>query len=418
MVNTINTNLKHTIQYAIIQSFYWSVFCSSYSFATVFLLARQFTNSQIGIVLGVAGLSSAFLQPAVAAFVDKAGKISIEETIVILIGMAAALASTRFFFSDSFMTLVLLFIFELSILYTLQPLVNTLGMRFINQGIEINFGLARGVGSMAYAIVSVILGALTQNFGAGSLPLISVGLYIVLGITVYIFMQRPAANSEGDALHPKSAIPENAGHGAASGLIPFLTRYKRFFVFLIAVVFTFCSHSMINNYLIQITKNVGGTAKEMGIANAISAILELPAMILFGFLFKKIRCSFILKFALFFFIIKAAVTLWAANVWALYAAQLLQFPSYALFIPASIFYVNEVIDRDDSTKGQAFMTSAITLGGVAASSLGGWLLDQSGTGGMLLVGLICAALGAVIGILASGKAKAKEYAADKLYSQD
>lgn len=409
MVDTINS--KYTFKYALIHSFYWSVFCSSYSFATVFLLSKHFSNSQIGIVLAIAGISAALLQPSVAAFTDTAKGISIEHMIAILTGTAGLFALTRFFLSDGFMVLAVLCILELSILCTLQPLVNALGMQLINRGIEINFGLARGVGSMSYAIISIILGVLVENLGAGSLTAASVGLYLALGAVSYAFMKRQNVAADKDSLCSENAKNvESTDHVPAHSLLTFLRHYKRFIAFLAAIALTFCSHSMINNYLIQIAEHVGGTAKDMGIANAISAALELPAMIAFGFLVRKVRCSSILKFSLFFFALKAAATLWATNLWMLYAAQTLQFCSFAMFTPASIFYVNEIVKKNDLAKGQAFMTSTITLGGVAASFLGGRLLDRSGAGGMLVFGFICAVLGFSIGILAVGKTRPLEYA--------
>lgn len=410
MVHNININLKYTIKYSAVHSFYWSIFCSSLGFASVFLLSKHFRNSQIGIVFAVANILSVLLQPAVAAFADTARKISMKDLILILVGTAGALAAARCFLSEYFIVLSLVFILELTILLTLQPLVNSLGMQLINTGIGVNFGLARGMGSMTYAVFSVLLGVLVENLGTDSLPVVSVGLYIALGAAVYTFTKKQSPHTEGDAILSESiGVTDKTEIDDTNHLFSFFIHNKKFVALMAAVSLTFCSHSMINNYFIQITENVGGTAKDMGIATGIAAAIELPAMVLFGFWVKKIRCSSILKLSLFFFMVKAALTMLATNVWMLYAAQMFQFSSYALFIPASVYYVNEIIKKDDMAKGQAFMTSAITLGGVAASLLGGWLLDGSGAGRMLFVGLIAAALGFIIGFCAVEKVGVNEY---------
>ena len=409
MTNTIDTSLKYTIKYSGVHSFYWSVFCSSFSFASVFLLSKHFTNSQIGIVLAIANVFAVLLQPAVAAFADTTNRISMKDLIVIMIGIAGMLAAARCFMSKEFIVLAVLFILELTMLFTLQPLVNSLGMQLINKGIEINFGLARGMGSMAYAVLSILLGVLVDNLGTDSLPVVSFGLYIALGIAIYTFKKNQSTHAECDTICAERVeVAGEVQNVDTNNLFSFFTHNKRFAALIVAVSLAFCSHSMINNYLIQITENVGGTAKDMGIATGIAAAIELPAMILFGFCVKKIRCSLILKFSLFFFMVKTAITLLATNVWMLYAAQIFQFTSYALFIPASVYYVNEIIKKDDLAKGQAFMTSAITLGGVTAGLLGGWLLDHSGVKGMILAGLIAAALGFIIGLCAIEKVEVKE----------
>lgn len=403
MGTLINTNQKYTIRYAAIHSFYWSVFCCSFSFASVFLLSKHFSNSQIGIVLAAANISAVFLQPSVAAFADTTSKISIKGLIALLIGMSGALAAARFLISDSFILLAVLYVLELSILCTLQPLLYSLGMQLINAGVAINFGLARGLGSLSYAIFSVLLGIIVEYLGTDSLTAFSVGLYIALGVVIYTFTAKQITCAADEACPPECA--EAAGSRKSAGIVSFFAHNKKFVLLMAAVSFTFCSHIMINNYMIQIAENVGGSSKDMGIANGISAAIELPAMVLFGFLVKKIPCGSILKFSFLFFLIKAAITMQATNIWMLYAAQLLQFCSYALFIPASVFYVNQVVKKEDLAKGQAFITSANALGGVVASALGGWLLDHSGVGGMLFAGVIAAAVGAVIGFFVIEKVK-------------
>lgn len=418
MVTNIKTNdnpaLKYTIKYSAVHSFYWSVFCSSLSFASVFLLSKRFSNSQIGIVLAIANIIAVLLQPAVAAFADTTKKILMKDIIVILVGAAGALAAVRFFLSEYFIILAVLFILELTILFTLQPLVNSLGMQLINKGIGLNFGLARGMGSMAYAVFSILLGVLVEHYGTNSLPVVSVGLYTALGISIYTFTKKRSVPATGGTIRSESGeMGKEAEHAVTDKLFSFLAHNKRFTALMAAVSLAFCSHSMINNYLIQITENVGGTAKDMGIATGIAAAIELPAMILFSFLIKKIRCSSILKFSLFSFAIKTAITMLATSVWMLYAAQIVQFISYALFIPASIYYVNETVNKDDLAKGQAFVTSAITLGGVTASLFGGLLLDGSGVKGMLFVGLIAATLGFVIGFFAVETVEVKELVSDR-----
>ena len=53
--------------------------------------------------------------------------------------------------------------------------------------------------------------------------------------------------------------------------------------------------------------------------------------------------------------------------------------AFALYIPASVYYVNETMAPRDKFKGQAVMTATNTLGGVIGSLLGGFLLDHSGS---------------------------------------
>ena len=180
---------------------------------------------------------------------------------------------------------------------------------------------------------------------------------------------------------------------------------RQFFLLLTAVVFSFCTEIMIANFLIQIMERVGGTAENVGIANGLAAAIEVPSMALFGVLIKKFSSGTLLRFSFVAFVLKALATMLAPSVPVLYAVQILQFGAYALFVPASVYYANEIVPEKDLAKGQAALTSASTFGGVAASLLGGWLLDCAGVGVMLGVCTLISALGCVMGILAVKKDK-------------
>ena len=48
----------------------------------------------------------------------------------------------------------------------LQPLVNSVSIYYINRGVNVDFGIARGIGSLLYAVCSSILGALVAQTGS------------------------------------------------------------------------------------------------------------------------------------------------------------------------------------------------------------------------------------------------------------
>lgn len=384
--------LKYTAKYAAIQGSYWPIFCSSYSFASVFLLLRDFNNGQIGIVLALANVFAVFLQPIVAVYADTTKKISLKNLTALLALAAGMLTTVRCLIPGVLPVLAVLLVLELTLLFSLQPLISALGMRMINKGININFGFARGFGSLAFAACSYIVGILVERFGPEASPVVSVCFFIILIFFVYTFTKNRELQTDTASMQQT----DEEKRDNATSILGFFQKYKRFILLLLAVACTFVSHSMINNYFIQITNNVGGDTKDMGFAIGLAAAIELPAMMLFTWLSKKIRCSFILKSSFVFFLIKAVLTFLAPNVAVLYVAQVFQFFAYAMFIPASIYYVNQIIGREDLVKGQAFMTGAITLGGVAASLLGGWLLDAYGAGELLAASSVATVIGLII----------------------
>lgn len=400
-MNTPSTSFRYTLKYSLLQGSYWPIICAVYNFSSVYLLSKGFTNPQIGIILALANIFAVILQPAIASYADTSVKISLKKLTVMLAIIAAVLSAAIFLLPPQFVTLSLLFTIDLALLLTLQPFVNSLGMQLINRGISFNFGLARGIGSISFAVFSYVIGFFIEQYEPDATMVIAM-------LLLFFFIFFTGTLPTGATSLPKTPTPtteksKSEASGKSLNAFAFMLRYKRFSLLLLAVSLTFTSHVMLNNYAMQIVTNVNGTAKNMGTAIAIAAAVELPAMALFTFFIRKTKCSLLLKLSLFFFCIKALIALLAPNVLVFYISQLFQFSAYAVFIPASIYYVNLVIDETDMIKGQAFMTGAISLGGVIGSFLGGLLLGGSGVRGMLIVSVVTSVLGFVISLPAIEK---------------
>ena len=153
---------------------------------------------------------------------------------------------------------------------------------------------------------------------------------------------------------------------------------------------------LINNFFIQIMTNVGGNSKDMGNAIFLAAVLELPTMSLFLKIKNRISCRKLLMISASAFTIKHIITYFASSVAMIYSAQVIQIAGYALFIPASVYYVSRLIDKSDMVKGQALVTGAITVSGVFASLSGGILIDTLGVSSMLLIGALVSGIGTIL----------------------
>ena len=88
---------------------------------------------------------------------------------------------------------------------------------------------------------------------------------------------------------------------------------------------------------------------------------------------------------------------------AMYLSQSVQLFAYAVFIPAAAYYVSETMEEHDQVKGQAFITSAITIGGVFSNLISGRILDVLGVKPMLIVGSIVCAVGVGVAFVAMSR---------------
>lgn len=387
-------NLKHNksldIRYSMIHGLYWMTYCTMMGYASVFLLHKGFNNSLIGVILAVSNIIATVAQPALATYVDRTNKISLKNLIAIIVsGVIGFSISVNFLKSPSIILIaVIIIVFTLTM--SLQPLINSLSFEFESHGYEVNFGLARGIGSVSYAVISLILGYIVEKYNPDILPIFYVVLTIGLVILIYTFSLPKGAKSQ--LVHER----HYSRKGSNINIIGFCKKYKKFMVFLLGVICIFLDHTIINNFFIQIMTNVGGNSKDMGNAIFLAAVLELPTMSLFFKIKEKISCRKLLVISSAAFTIKHIITYFASSVAMIYVAQVVQVAGYALFIPASVYYVSRLIDKSDMVKGQALVTGAITVSGVFASLSGGILIDTLGVSSMLLIGAIVSVIGTIL----------------------
>lgn len=179
----------------------------------------------------------------------------------------------------------------------------------------------------------------------------------------------------------------------SKSLAEFLKTNKRFAIFLVGVMLLFHTHMLASNYLYQIIESVGGNSSHLGVASSLAAAVEIPGMILFAKIVEKISCQKLIRIAGMVYAVKFLCFYMADSVTMVYVAQMFQIGSYAIFIPASVYYVSHLFGKADTVKGQSLVTTAITLGTVIASLDGGWIMDHFGVREMLLVAMVIAWIG-------------------------
>lgn len=381
----INTN------YALMQITYWVTSAVIFCFSTVFLQARGFSNYEIGIMFAAGNIAGFVIQPLVAGYVDRSKR----RTLLRCIRAAAfipALLMLAILLLPSLSGGGLIGAYALLVAGStlLNPLCISLSFYIQSWGCGVNFSRARALGSLAYAVCNVILGILVQRVSENAVPLVFIGFSSLLGVITLLFMPyekigRPKAEAETRKIIEKpSSLPE------------FARENGRFMLFLLGTAALYFTHGMIGNFMIEFIRSIGGGSEDMGNVLAFMTVMEVPVMLLFSKLTRRFRCSSLLRFAVIMFTVKELMIYLAPSIPALYAAEVLQAFSFAIFVPASVRYVDEVIAKYNAVKGQAFVTSMMTLGSIFASYIGGLLLDTSTPQFTLLVGVIVSLAGTLI----------------------
>ena len=373
-----------TFQYTFHQMAYWATAAGVVSFATAFLLQKGFAASTVGILLASGNLLSCVFQPVLAAWADRTGGNVLKWMTAALTAVSAAcFASIQLLpMPESvfgFVYLLGIFTFD-----AMNPLLNALNVSYMTSGYTINYGLSRGLGSLAYAFAALGIGKIMSRFGASWMIWISLGLLV---FNAAMALSYPS-------LRPLEGGEKRENHSCSVPV--FFRRYKWYCISLFGVLLLGMFHAMTENYLIEIVTPLGGDSGTVGVALFIATAIEALVLVYLDKIRKFLSDNWLLKLAGLSFLLKSVLFLLAGNVMTIYAIQLLQATSYTFLSPIQMYYANNKVGAADMVKGQAFSTAAYTLGCAAGNFAGGQFLSVFGVRIMLLAGVAMAAAGTLV----------------------
>ena len=374
-----------TLRYMFHQMAYWAAAAGIMSFASAFLLAKDFPASQVGVLLASGNLLSCALQPVLADRADRAKGNILTAMVVGLTGLTMACFASLLFLPLPRWIFGLVYLLGIFTFDAMMPLMNAICVCCNNSGNSVNYGFCRGIGSLAFSVAALAIGEAIAEWGADWM------LWIVLGLltaNMIITLGYPALE--------KGQCGCEAETAECCSIGVFFKRYKWYCLSLLGVMLLAMFHAMTENYLVEVVRPLGGDSGSVGVALFIATLIEMPVLLWFDGVRRHISDHRLLKISGLAFLLKAVLLYIAPSVTAIYAIQLLQAVSYAFLSPTQVYYANEKIAPADMVKGQAFITASYTLGCAAGNFAGGQLLSAFDVRTMLLAGIAMAAAGTAV----------------------
>ena len=387
---------RATVRYALIQGLYWAVYCLMVGFASAFLLDKGFSNGQIGLILGSSYLLSAIFQPIVGALFSRRG-LRLSHAIAAVYAPVAVIALAVMVIPMPRGPLAVLMAVVFTIQSMMQPSINALHQSLETPGDRVDFGLARGVGSAAYALSSFLMGRLLTRFAPSILPA-AYGLLVAALIAALLTINGS----------PNQGVASTNRRGVSYADI--LRAHPQMGLFLCGAGCMFLTYAFIDAFLLQILQSIGGGSANLGTAITISAMTELPAMVLYARFSRRGLGLKLFLFSIWFWLARDILTYLAPSYQALYAVQLLNFLSCAVYVPGMMVYMQHTLPEDQLLRGVTLAGTATTLGSLVATLLGGWLIDLIGMRNALLTVQLFAVCGTVLLTFALGDAVRRQTA--------
>lgn len=364
------------------------------AFISSYLLHYGASSSMVGIVSALASFLVIFLSPIFAKWNEQSEAINTVKQIK-LISILGTISAIILYFTNNIWIILGTYTIISIIMSLYIGLLNTLSGELSTRGFKANFGLARSFNAFVFAIITPIVGFLVSIWSIEAIVLFGIfgfiSLYFIANLVpIEIIEKMPVVMVINKPNDHEVTITQHAQK----------TGFDRHFgLFLIATVFLFISQQYINTFMLQMFQAVGGGTSEMSIAFSIGAWTELPIMLFYERLNKKFTNESLLMFSGVFFFIKATVTIFAASVFQMYLANALQMFAFAIYITATVYYINKKFPSSHVATGQAYAVSALTTGTVIGSLSGGVIIDYFSVDAVQIVGAICALLGAILMII-------------------
>ena len=381
--------LQANLSYSLIHASMWGMYAVIIYFANDFLKAQDLTGPMCSLVLGVTAAASVLLNIGVSEIIKRTQKLKLYVTTIalaalILLGLGGMLVQSK--------VLALAGICLVLTLLQLAPgMCNSLGMDAIAKGAPATYAIARGIGSVAFATVSLCSGLLINRFGPMAVPAVGGSTAAVLILSVLWFHNCVERHLPETVIAPQVEQKKQKDN--------FLAKNPMFTLFLLGAALMNISHYYLVVFLGNITDALNLGKDVQGAAAAVSTYVELPIMLGFALLTRKMRCNNLLRISCFMFLLKCFGMIFADSAMDIYLAHATQIVGYGLYAIASVTYAGEIMGKDDAVRAQSYLAGTISIGNVVAMSTGGLMSVTA----MLWVSTGCALIGALLVLFTAKK---------------
>jgi PPP family 3-phenylpropionic acid transporter len=358
---------------SLMQGLYWAANCIAFSFLVPLFRTWGYSDFEIGVLTMLMALSSTIAQPLWGMYCDKQGHLKAVFISQMLLG------SLFIFFlplgEHHWLSAALIVICLSAAIQPMANLVDVWTIKLINEGEHVNYSWTRSFGSIFFAVGAVIFGVMLDDLGDWIRIPIFVGLTILL-VLLAINLRKPAQ-------------PIRMKVNAESQLqsIRLLLKNKQYVGLVLSVFLLNVGGCVSIVFYPLLISDLGGNNSDLGLGWFVMAMSEVPVFMLFGWLLRKVaKVNVLLIVGMSFYGIKTALIAIAPNVaWAI-GLQSLEALSFALYLPAVIYYINEIVDRKALVTAQMLLASVYGgLGPIAGNFLGGLLSEHYGVSTMMLL---------------------------------
>lgn len=385
-------DLRLNIHYAMLHITYWCVMAAATLYVVPLLRAKGLTESQIGVTLSVKYVASILSQIGISYFADRYQRVITLKRILTALCMLCLPMTLYFYFSEgSFLKSIVMLAFFGCCVNGATAYINAIATRFTDAGRTVCYSYARGLGSIAWGIASVVISYIVDNTHVEIILVVQAVMTVAMMIAIGALEPVPQTVKEEKG--------EKEDHSHSYGYL--FRHYPGFVFFLLSSMLLFMGYTLQTVFLVDIITNVGGGNLELGYVEMVQSVCELLPAVLYVLIAKKLSTANILRLSAVSGFLMIFCVMIAQNVWHVIFLQIFDILGFGMYWPVSVEYVYQTIDKNDWTKGQALISAcSLGAGGIIGSLFGGTVMQYAGINGLLRISTVLALIGVAFMMIA------------------
>jgi PPP family 3-phenylpropionic acid transporter len=345
---------------------------------------RGLSGAEIGAVLSLVQLARILTGPIIAHWADAATDRAMPLRLVAMATFAAY--GAFFFLAHGFWMILALGFVALSLTQAMTPLIEAATLRATQDG-RINYGVARGIGSVAFIGANILGGVIVARFGVGA-----VVVWVLCALATLIA-------SSWLALKPDPPPPASALANIRGGSIGMLLGNRRFVIVIFACGFIQAAHAFYYGFSTLVWRGQGIGAEVVGLLWAFGVAAEVAFLWSLPLIEKRTTPEALIIAGAVGAVVRWLCMGFAPLGWVLWPLQALHVPSFAAaHVGAMRLLLRETPERA-AAMGQtlyAALSGGLLMG--ASTLLSGALYDAVGAAGYWAMAAI-AAIGGLLALL-------------------
>lgn len=356
-----------------------------FTFINVYYNQIGLSGTQIGLVNTIAPLVGIFAATVWGLLNDRLGN----PRVLLLMAGPGVIASALLLATAHTFEAIVLFAAVLSVFNSaIGPLMDNTTLRLLGER-RGQYGQYRVAGSVGFILVSASVGYLFERTGLHAL------FYVYAAIMALFVLAAVRLPTQRIRLA-----------GSLWGGLSQMIRQPAWLLFAVSATLLWISNNGTLNFIGITLKGMGGADSLVGLVSMMSAVAEIPIMLVGGWLLARVGHTRLLIAAFILFILRSALlAIMPAPEWAI-GISILSGLAYSFFWISSVAYANDSAPEHLKATAQGLLFSILNIANMGGSLSSGWLFDQTGPRGMFwgMVGFAAAGLLIfVVGRLAFGR---------------